>query len=177
MSILKNIQTYFFNRELANARGNAPIQRTLKNLHKVKSVGIIYTLSSSTNVQAIDTFISKLKKQGIKVEELIFIEDVKISTERTLNSFNPKDLNWKKIPTKPLVTEFIEKDFDVLIDLTTQSYPPMLYICSLSKSKARIGIQSTEKEKALDVLIEIENTEIENIIERITYFLNNIHTE
>ena len=70
--------------------------------------------------------------------------------------FNRKDLNWYKLPKSDYINTFINKEYDILIDLSTSNDLILQYIIGLSKAKFKVGRQRRGFEKYFDLMIRIK---------------------
>ena len=67
----------------------------------------------------------------------------------------PKDLDLFFRPRMEQVEKFIEKDFDILIDLSLEDSTPGYFICSLSLAHFKVG-RFRESENDIDLMINID---------------------
>lgn len=82
-------------------------------------------------------------KDGFKIRSLGFVELKKGEqlppSGLRYEYFSQRDLNWWYQPVSPSVKNFIEKEFDVLIDLDRVGRLPIRYALQQSKSRMKIG--------------------------------------
>jgi hypothetical protein len=145
------------------------------NLETAKTAGIIFTPTDQISFEQIKQFLSYLSVFKLQIYVLGYI-DAKIIPEsflfwKGINLFSRKDLTWSMTPNTPLVNDFIDKPFDVLLDLSLSDYFPVEYISRLSKSKFKVG-RFTTKHNSFDLMFDIENEKkLEAYLEHIKNYL------
>ena len=53
--------------------------------------------------------------------------------------FSKKELNWCGKPDFAQLNDFLDKDFDMIVDFSRNNLPPIHYILSTSKAKLLVG--------------------------------------
>ncbi len=149
------------------------------NLTDARSVGIIYHQSDSQSFDAVHNFTKKLTNQGKNVFVIGYIESKIIPDNYLLrkgyNFFCLKDLNWFFSPKSDFIDGFIEKDLDLLINLSIDSLFPIEYIYALSKAKFKVG-RYTDGSEYADLLIDIKSRrDINYLIQQMNYYLRIIN--
>ena len=72
--------------------------------------------------------------------------------------FSKRDLTWFYKPIHAQVRDFIDKEFDLLIDLSMQDNFPLKYIAGLSNAMLRVGKYSEENTQYYDLMIDTSST-------------------
>ena len=108
-------------------------QQKQTNLQTARTVALLYYLPDEATYHIAETILSKLTKMNLKVRVVCYT-DLKIIPHYfvpkiTQDIITAKDVNLLYQPQKPFVKEFINTDFDLLIDLSLNNYLPLLY-CS-----------------------------------------------
>ena len=86
--------------------------------------------------------------------------------------FNLKDLNWYGAPKNDYIHEFINKEFDILIDLSLDDVFVFKYISGLSRSKFKVGRHNDNYLDCFDLMIKMEPTAtLEAFIEQVVHYL------
>jgi len=152
------------------------------NLNNAKSIGIIYNDNEQKSNEIIKEFVSFLSQKDIQVYVVEFINK-KIKSENYIkkkgfNYFSLNDLNWFYKPKSIIVDEFINNDFDILIDLSLNNNCfPVQYINALSKAKFKIG-KFYETPNFYDFMINIDsNNDLSFFIEQIKHYLSMINSK
>ena len=125
-------------KSLKKAKKRNNRKREIKNLEDIKSAGILFERDSDSTAANMQKLARFLHEQNIKVDVLAFVDIKKptpeFSEKKSLELFYKKDLNWYKKPNNEMVTNFINKRFDLLIKADFSEQYPLKYICTASKS-------------------------------------------
>ncbi len=83
------------------------------------------------------------RRKKIKVKALGYASN-KLVTNHFLpvlsfDFFNPGQINWFHIPKAPCVQDFIETDFDICINISSENVFPLKYIAGMSKARLKVG--------------------------------------
>jgi len=113
--------SYFLKKELKFHQSN----RNIINLNAAKEIGIIFYAKTPDDTNVINQFAAYLKEQKKKVNILAFYNSKKTALNFNFPYFNKKDINWHFEPISPNVTDFIQKKFDILINLVISDCPPL----------------------------------------------------
>lgn len=153
--------------------------RETHNFETAKTAGILFTPTDQASFEQIKLFLSYLGKYKIQIYVLGYI-DAKIVPEsflfwKGINLFSRKELSWSRIPKSPVVNDFIDKPFDVLLDLSLTDFFPIEYISRLSKSKFKVG-RLTNNHNSYDLMFDIKNEKkLETYLEHIKNYVNLIN--
>ena len=116
-----------------------------------------------------------LSEQNCKVVALCFVDTKKVPDyyllRKGFNFFSRGDLNFFFLPKNHTILDFIEKPFDMLIDLSIDGNFPLYYISSLSKAKFKIG-KLFQNRNCFDVMLDTtKNNSVEYLIEHIKHYI------
>lgn len=152
------------------------------NLDNAKNIGIISNNQNEKSNDVIKEFVNFLSQKNIQVYVVEFINK-KIKNDNYLkkkgfNFFSLKDINWYYKPKSIIVDEFINNDFDILIDLSLNNNCfPIQYINALSKAKFKVG-KFYESPNYYDFMINIDtNNDLKFFIEQIKHYLTMINNK
>lgn len=177
---MRNIKIAIGNRILKKKLRHFSRVREGHNLETAKTAGIIFTPTDQISFEQIKHFLSYLSGYKLQIYVLGYV-DAKVIPEsflfwKGINLFSRKELSWVRIPQTPLITDFIEKPFDILLDLSLEDYFPVEYISRLSKAKFKVG-RFTSVHNSFDLMFDIENNKsLEVYLEQIKNYLNLINT-
>jgi hypothetical protein len=157
-------QMYFFNRN-----------RYFSSFEKAGTIGILFNATDKEEFDLIKKYIKYLRGLKKKVKSIGYYSTVHIPdtaySKVDYDFFTIKDLNWHLRPMKGFVDNFIEEEFDVLLDLNLKNDFPLFYISSLSKAKFKIG-RMTENTELYDLMIEVEeDTGIKQFLKHVDHYL------
>lgn len=85
------------------------------------------------------------------------------------------DQNWKGIPFGTTYDNFISEEFNILIDLRTDSDLLLDFALLHSKSKFKIGRFAEDKVAYYDLMIHFQEDNLEEYINQVVHYLNMIN--
>jgi hypothetical protein len=153
--------------------------RESHNLETAKTAGILFTPTDQFSFEQIKHFLSYLGEYKLHIYVIGYIDANTIPESflfwKGINLFSRKELSWSMIPKTTLVNDFIDKPFDVLLDLSLNDFFPVEYIARLSKSKFKIG-RYTMDHNAYDLMFDIhEDNNLDAYLDNIKKYLNLIN--
>ena len=152
--IRRKIGQYYFNKDRLKT-----IQvHGMVNLPEAKRIGILYTLDDMPDYDKVSVFVNQLQQDHKEVKALGFVKSKNL-VERFLpklsfDFFSKKDINWFYRPIHSTVKDFIEKEFDLLIDLSLADTFPLKYVAGLSRAVCRVGRFSEDNMYYYDLMID-----------------------
>jgi len=154
-------------------------EKAVYNLDTARRIGVIFSLEEEKAFDLTNQFLNYLASQNIKVYALGYIPTKeippKLAPNSKINLFTRKDLNWYYRPTHSIVQQFIDQDFDILIDLSKQSLLPLKFVNNLSRAKFKVGKESNNG-REYDMMIRIsEDQGLQYLIDQIKYYLSRIN--
>lgn len=169
---------FFINRELKTLNRT----KQVVNLSHAKSIGIIYALESETIYHAVNALASQITKAGGEVKIIGFLPDKLIPNyylaRLKMDIFTKKDINLLGIPRKPFVEEFIQEEFDLLIDLSAIDYLSLNYIAGCSHANFKAGRYSDKMVSIFDFMIKKpEDMDQEKFLQTMITYLQTINTK
>lgn len=147
---------YFLARELA---AHPRPKNTVKfNFTEIKNVGILFDSSDKEEFELVKKYVNYLKEMKKRVKAIGYFSSSQVPaltySKLEYDFFTPKQLNWHLKPSDPFINNFIEEEWDVLIDLNIYDRFPLKYIASVCRAKFRLGKYSKADEKLYDMMIE-----------------------
>jgi len=145
--------------------------RQIVSLEETKQIGILTAIANKEEYLDIFSIFSQLQQMNKTVKMVAYIDEKEVPyyclQQLAADYFCQKDMNWYGKLMMPQVIDFVNFEFDILIDFSQQFYIPIQTILSMSKSQMLIGRNSALKEQ-YDLFIDMnENTDNQ-------YFLKNI---
>jgi len=117
--------------------------KKVTSLQQANSIGIICTIDNELSYKNIYAIFSGIQKHDKTVRLLAYINGKIVPfyclTQLTADYFCQKDLNWYGRPTMVQVSDFMDINFDMLIDFSQGKHLPVQLICQLSKAKFIVG--------------------------------------
>lgn len=162
-------------------------KREICNLDLAQTVGVIFSANSQESYDRASKFANfMINTKEIQVFALGYVDNKQMlkffSDKRGFKFFSSKNCNWYGKPKNPSVDFFIDKQFDILIDLSLEHSFPIEYIVSLSKSKLKVGRFEERKDHIYDFMIDVsKQPTLDNLINQIELYLSivnvNIHNK
>ncbi|NVN95233.1 MAG: hypothetical protein HXX18_08120 [Bacteroidetes bacterium] len=154
--------------------------RKIVNLDNAKTLGIIYELKDELTYNHINRFIKFLQDKQINVKAIGYfdgnIRPIYAIEKLSLDYYDRKDLNWYAKPKGNYVADFIQTDFDILIDLSLNNIFQTKYIAAMSKAKFKVGKDGENNKVIFDLMIDINpNTTLDEFITLIIHYLSIIN--
>lgn len=151
-------------------------RKQLVNLNQAKTICIAYNVTSQAAFRTVKTMVKELTTKQRQVMALGFINRKSIPNYCVAaNSgyyFNQRDLNWYGGPKNDYIKELINKEFDILIDLTLEDVFVLQYVTGLSRSKLKVGRYSKTHENYFDLMISLKKTAtLEEFIDHVLHYL------
>jgi len=152
------IGKYYFKREKAKT----DCHRQMTSLQDAQRIGILYTLDDVPDYERVSDFVAQLQNDHKEVKALGFVKNKNLVQrflpKLSFDFFSKRDLTWFYKPMHEQVKDFIEKEFDLLIDLSMQDNFPLKYIAGLSNALLRVGKFSDENSAYYDLMIDTKPT-------------------
>jgi len=135
-------------------------QKYAMNFADAKNIGILFDATVPEDFELVKKYIKYLKECKKRVRSFGFYNAKEIPemqySKLEYDFFTRKQVNWHFKPTDPLVKNFVEEDFDILINFTVHQCLPLVYIAALSKAKFKIGKHFPKYEMYYDLLLDVE---------------------
>jgi len=149
------------------------------NLDTAKSVGIIFNATKQSSFDAAKELAEYISKKQADVFALGFVDSKEIlnyySDRSGFDFFSRKNLNWYGKPNNPVTEKFINRETDILIDLSLENFFPIQYIVGLSKARFKSG-RFIEGDSYYDLMIDIrKNNELSSFIKHLKHYLSTIN--
>ena len=162
---------YFMRRRLRNRKR----AKSMYSFESSKVIGVVFKTDTQSDFELVKRFLQFLNEQDNKVVALCYIDSKKVPDyyllRKGFNFFSRGDLNLFFMPQTNFILDFMEKPFDMLIDLSTDNNFPLHYISSLSKAKFKIGKQQKTR-NCFDVMIDTsKQNSVESLIAQIKHYV------
>ena len=176
-NINRKIGRFILDKELKlNAR-----QVVYNNFASSSSIGLIFDAEDKKNLDLAKEFMNYIEERGIKVFGLVFVSRSEMigyfPYRKGVDYFGLDKLGWYGKPLDEGVKEFIERPFDILIDISLTEIYPVEYTFALSKAKFKI-CNNSSKERFADFVLKLKKPyKLELFIEQIKHYLETIETK
>ncbi len=182
MSLNKNIRSkvanYLFLREMRHKRR---VQKTIP-FDQAKKIGILYDSTSDRHYETVKLFVKNIRSEHKDVLALGYYDKRELPHDRFaklgLDFFTRKSLNWYMKPHHPIINNFINADFDILINLNIEKSFPLKYISALSNAKFKIAKYDRRNAPFCDMMIHTdENISLGKFMEQVLHYLKLLRNE
>jgi len=157
-------------------------KRAICNLDMAKTVGIIFNATNQQSYDRASKFAHFLMTKDIHVLAIGYVENKEMlkfySEKHGFKFFSRKNINWWGKPKNPSIDYFIEREFDILIDLSLDSFFPIDYIVALSVGKLKVG-RYIDGPNHFDFMLDISKKKtLDNLINQVELYLSilNVNT-
>lgn len=174
MSLLKKIKLVISNGYIKlelkdNPRVRVPIRF---DFNTIKTVGILFDATNPDDFELVKRYVLYLREHRKKVKALGFFSTKQIPdmafSKLEYDFFSTKDLNWFGKPSSMVIQNFIDEEYDLLIDLNINDHFPLKYISALSKANFKVGKFNEKGIEIYDMMIDSDNTKT------LKYFLRQV---
>ena len=167
------------------------IQREQRNLFRTKKVvnlteastiGILFLMESEEDYDYINSLVLQLNTKGKAVSIIAYLPMKQIPNyylaKLKMDILTSKDLNLLGICKKPFVESFIQKDFDLLIDLSAGDILPLNYISGYSHANFKTGCFTQKMVEVFDFMIKnTDGMESREFAETMVSYLRTINSK
>lgn len=181
MSIIDTLRNYignfYFRREVTKSARF----RKLHNLKDAKKIGILYPLDDVPDYDIVSQLVAQFQQEHKEVKALGYVKNKQL-VERFLpklafDFFSRKEISFFLRPLDAKVKDFIEKEFDILIDLSLTDNLPLKFISGLSAAHCRIGRFAEQNAVCYDLMIQVDpGISLKEFINHILHYLTIINS-
>jgi ABC-type sulfate transport system substrate-binding protein len=150
-----------------------------KGFREAKHIGIVYPFTPEGE-KIVRDFAHYIKDERMKVDTLGYVYSKEhmdnVISELSYHYFEKKTLSWLYTPIDRKVIAFLEKEYDILIDLSIKDYFPVKYLTSLSVAHFKVGAAFTYRNSVCDLTIDIsKQKDLNYLIQQLKHYLNLIN--
>lgn len=170
----QKIASLMFQREFRN---HHTLLKTVQ-FERAKSIGILYDSTDEKYFELVKKYVKDIREQHHKeVLALGYYDQDELPPMRFsklgLDFFTRKQLNYFLKPKATVVKNFINREFDILIDLHTANHIPFRYIVAQSKAKFKIGKYEKAATNFYDFMISTrDHVSLHQFIGQVNQYLN-----
>jgi len=176
MAVLKNIKLAVANRVLKQELTSKArvVKPNMFSFNAIRTVGILFDASNPEDYELVKRYVVYLREHTKKVKVIGFFSTKNIPSltysKLEYDFFSLKELNWFGKPNTHIIENFINEEYDLLIDLNIHDHFALKYISALSKAKFKVGKFKEGDEQIYDMMIDADNTQ------KLKYFLRQVDT-
>ncbi len=180
MKIVQNIREKFAKSFLLQQVNEMNRKQKQINLESARTVALLYYLTDEASYKTAESILSRLIELNLKIRVVCYT-DLKIAPHYfipkiTQDILTSKDVNWRYQPQKPFVKEFVDTEYDILIDLSLDDHLPLLYCAALSKAGLKVGRFQEDHQLFYDLMIQTGPDEtIDSFSIQVIHYLSRIN--
>ncbi len=176
MANTNGIQTYFLRRDFKKKFGKRLRNRKFFNLDSAKTFGVVFDASSEANYNRVSSFVRYLQSHKKKVKAIGYISHKElphyVMQDISYDFILHKNLNAFLKPTSIHAQDFINMEFDVLVDFNLYDNPVLRYVSGLSMAKFKIGFFNEANEEIFDFMLQgIEKDNMAEYVKEVLHYL------
>ena len=133
-------------KNLFSSKNENDVKRNIRvhNIKTAKSVGILYEAHDKKSIEEIEVLIDFFFKENKKqVKSLGYVKGKKLENfhlpRLQYDFFLSKDLSWRPNSENYIIKNFLEKEFDILINVSNPLVNELAYLTKMSISNFKIG--------------------------------------
>jgi hypothetical protein len=132
------------------------------NIKKAETIGVVYRADDDETKELVERYVKFLKEYKIKCKTLGYYNRDElpryVTPKLEFDYFLKKDLNWKLETQLPEVLNFVQSEFDILIDTTVKEDEVIRFVVKDSKAQFKVGCAKKESND-LDFTINLQPEE------------------
>ena len=167
------IGTFLLKRELKTVNHTRKINKF--KFENAKTVGIIFDATNPDDFEQVKRYANELRENNKKVKVLGYFKSNGVPaltySKLDFDFFSNKEVSLLGKPTPVFIHNFIEEEYDLLIDLNIHDHFALRYVAAMSKAVFKVGKFEEENDiHTHDMMIDSDHTKT------IKYFLRQIDT-
>ena len=180
MIINKNIRSWLGQHRFIKDARTVFRKPEVVNFDEATKIGLLYDATDVRDSETVKNYIKNVRAKYKKdILAMGFVDKKSLDKSQYaqfgLDFFTLKDLNFQMIPVNPVVSNFINEEFDILINLNSEKCFPLRYISAMSKARFRVARYSNENNNSrvyFDMMVKLSGEPaLKTVIEEIEHFL------
>ncbi len=123
-----------------------------------KTVGIVVNSLETNSLEGFETLADSLQILEKDLKIIYHTEAVKNRTDLGQNSFTSKDFSWNGTLSNPSLSEFLDREYDVLIGYSSQKNMFMDFVVARAKATLKVGLDGGNT-NLYDLIFKIKSSE------------------
>lgn len=138
-------------------------ERSAINIKEAKTVGIIFKADDAECDELVRRYVKFLKEYKIKVKAIGYFDQkelpLDVNPKLEFDFITKKDLNLRLEPKSVVANNFVEEEFDILIDTSANEHVVTQYLVHYSKAKFKVGAGRLSYHSQFDLSIVLKPEE------------------
>jgi hypothetical protein len=179
MSLIEKIKTQVGRLILSREAREHKRHHKLVALGEANHIGIVYNAENSRDEQLVNSYANQLRSEGKKVFTMGYVDQKELhhSKKFSINSefFWKEKLNGFNLPIRGKIGQFLEIEFDLLLNLYLEPVLPMQAIAAYSNARYRVGSNIDGALEYYDAMIDTGGRkDLGFLINQIDFYLKHI---
>lgn len=180
MALQKKIRSYLGHRRFLQDIRKLKLTHQVVPFDDAARIGILYDATDERDYEIVRSYVKQIRSVYKKdVLAMGYVDKKQLPSgqfaQYGLDFFTRKDLDFRMIPTDPIVQNFIRESFDILINLNNGKSFPLRYIAALSRAKFRIGRYDKRNVACYEMMLHLPpDTGIKTVIEETERYLRQV---
>jgi hypothetical protein len=182
MELFRKIRLKIGDAILRNKVARTKRKKFYSNIGQVKNIGIVWDASKTDDFACLSKFYQKMSETQTDVKVIGYFPGNSLPNQYTairyLTVIKNEELNMFYHPASAESNSFINKQFDVLIDLNFKKVLPLQYISSLSNAGLKVGIfEPGVTNSPYDLMMELKKpVNVEDYLNQVMHYLGMINS-
>ena len=177
MMVNKNIRAWLGQYRFMKEMKRINRKPEIVSFDDANKIGLLYDATEEHDSETVKNYVKSLRANSKKDILALGFVDKKVLHQSQyaqvgLDFFTQKDLNFQMIPNDTVVKNFINNNFDILINVDNGKCFPLRYISAMSKARFRVGRYSNTNIVYFDMMVKLKGEiPIRTAIDEIEHFL------
>ncbi len=183
MELFRNLRVKVGKSVLAGKVAKIKRKPFYTNFNNIKSIGLVWDASKTEDFIYLTGFHQKMSERNIEVKIFGFFPGNELPDQYTairyLTCLKKQELDFLFRPGSSESSTFIQRRFDVLIDINFKQLFPLFYITSLSMAGFKVGLAGSAPELSpFDLMISLKTPlTIDSYLDHVLYYLDMINSD
>ncbi|AMS26624.1 hypothetical protein AEM51_05880 [Bacteroidetes bacterium UKL13-3] len=179
MKLIEDIKNYIGRWQLERELKQKKVKRKRIPFNQVNHIGIVYDAENKENEVLVTQYANEIRAEGKKVFMMGYVNQQQLPPTKKfmLNSefFWKEKLNGINLPIKGNIGQFLQLEFDLLLNLYFEPVLPMQAMAAYSQAKYRVASNIEGGLDYYDAMIDIgPNKDLSLLIKQIDFYLRAI---
>lgn len=183
MKLTKKIRAKLGQLKFQNDLQKIKMKHEVVSFDEAVKIGLLYDATDERDYEVVKAYVKQIRSTYKKEILALGYVDKKVLppgqfAQYGLDFFTKKDLDFRLIPKDPIVQNFINEKFDILVNFNSGKCFPLHYISAMSHARFRIGRFDRRYMNCYDMMVQItDDPPIKNVIEEIQVFLRQLRSQ
>ena len=172
--MLTQTKRWLYNRNLSQRLSSKSSNIKIDSFNPSQRIAILFDATDIKDKSTVQHFADRLSHSDRQVKLLGYYHSKVEMSDSGFTFYNRKNLNWLGIPQNEMLDEFLQREFDILIALIPKLTHHFEFIVKMANAKLKIGPNFAEKDTYFDLIVDVQPSTIENLIENIITTLDKV---